>query len=109
MRGVPPLRIRINYYTQLTHFSAGPWSSRTVFEPGVKLAVLATKYSSDGDGDLPLLLKGEVLESLVEALIVGILFFYFFCFVVVVVFTFVIFVIELPSDERENVVCCEGI
>jgi len=108
MRRVPPLRICINYHTQLTHFSAETWSSRTVFEPGVKLEVLATKHSSDGDGDLPLLLKGEVLKSLVETLIVRIPFFCFFSFVVVV-FTFVIFVIELPSDERENVVWYEGI
>jgi len=106
MRRVPPLRIGINYHAQLTHFSAETWSSRTVFEPGVKLEALASKHSSDGDGDLPLLLKGEVLESLVETLIVGIPFFCFFCFVV---FTFVIFVIELPSDERENVVWYEGI
>ena len=54
--------------------------------------------SSDG-GDLSLLFKGEVLESLMEALVVGILLSHFLCFAVI---TFVVFVIELPSEECEN-------
>jgi hypothetical protein len=75
----------------------------------VKLVVLAAGHSSDGDRDLPLLLKGEVLESLVETLIVGIPLFCFFCFIIIVLFTFVIFVIELPPDGCENIVYYEGI
>lgn len=102
------MRIRTNYCTQLTRFGAETWLSRTIFEPGVKLVVPAVGHSSGWDGDLPLLLKGEVLENLMEALIVGIPLFHF-CFVVVVLFTFVIFVIELPSDECENAIYYEKI
>jgi hypothetical protein len=65
------------------------------------LTVVHSSSGGDSDGDLPLLLKGKVLESLVEALVVGILLFHLFRFVVVV-FTFVIFVIELPSEGCEN-------
>ena len=56
--------------------------------------VLIGRHSSGG-GDLPLLLKGKVLESLMEALVVGILFFHFVRFVVAALIAFIVLVIEL--------------
>ena len=93
--------VRTNYCTQLTRFSAETWTSLTISEPGVKLVVLIIGHSSGG-GNLFLLLKGKVLKSLVEALIIGILFFRFFCLVIVALLTFIIFIIELPPEECEN-------
>ena len=53
MRRILPLRIHINYSIQLTHFSRETRPLCTIFEPSVKLTVLATRHSSGGD-DLPL-------------------------------------------------------
>ena len=66
-----------------------------MFEPTEKLVVCTVGHSS-GDGDLPLLFEGKVLESLMETLIVGILLCLFFRVIVVALLAFIIFVIELP-------------
>ena len=57
--------------------------------------------SSSSDDYLPLFLEGKVLENLMKALVVRILFFYFFRFIVRI--TFIIFEVELPSEDCENV------
>jgi len=74
----------------------------------MKLMVLAAGHSSGGDRDPLLFLKGKDVESLVEALIVGIPLFCF-RFIAVALFTFVLFAIELLSDGRGNVLYYEGI
>ena len=57
--------------------------------------------SSGSDDDLPLFLEGKVLENLMEALVVRLLFFRFFRFIVL--FTFIIFEIKLPLEGCEKV------
>jgi len=93
---------RINYRTQLTRFTTEIWTFLTTFEPDVELVELTAEHSSGDDADLSLF-EGKVLKSLAEALVVRILLLRFFHFVIVV-FAFVIFVVELPSEECESVV-----
>ena len=67
-----------------------------------KKPVACTAGNSSDNGDLLLLFEGKILESLMEALVVGILLFHFFLFTVVALLTSIIFVIKLPPEEYEN-------